>query len=184
MLRRLLVPAGAAAILACGMATTIYAAGAYTTDKQIRAEVEQKLSRYVFYSIFDDVQGTIRDGVVTLTGNVTAPYKATEIANLVKHVSGVREVDNKINTLPVSTFDDELRVKIASRIYRDPMFWNYAIQPTPPIHIIVNHGHVTLTGVVNSEVERIAAESIARGVDAVFGVDNKLQLERELRESN
>jgi hyperosmotically inducible periplasmic protein len=182
MLKKVLISACATAMLAGGMVTTAHAEA--TTDTQIRSAVEQKLSRYVFYSIFDDVQGTIRNGVVTLTGHVTAPYKATEMANLVKQVSGVREVENKIETLPVSMFDDELRVGIARAIYRDPMFWNYAIQVNPPIHIIVNNGHVTLTGVVNSNVERMMAESIARSADGVFSVENNLRLENDVRGSN
>ena len=183
MLKKVFISACAAAMLAGGMVTTARAE-ATTTDMQIRNEVEQKLSRYVFYTIFDDVQGTIRNGVVTLTGHVTAPYKASEMANLVKRVSGVSEVDNKIETLPVSMFDDELRVGIARAIYRNPTFWNYAIQPNPPIHVIVDHGHVTLTGVVNSNVERMMAESIARSADGVFSVKNDLKLEHDVRESN
>jgi len=182
MLKKVFVSACAAAMLAGGMVTTARAEA--TTDQQIRSEVEQTLSRYVFYTIFDDVQGTIRNGVVTLTGHVTAPYKASEMANLVKRVSGVREVDNKIETLPVSMFDDELRVGIARAIYRNPTFWNDAIQVNPPIHIIVNHGHVTLTGVVNSNVERMMAESIARSADGVFSVENNLKLEHDVRDSN
>jgi hyperosmotically inducible protein len=182
MLKRSFISACAAAMLAGGMVTTAHAS--VTTDTQIRNEVEQKLSRYVFYSIFDDVQGTIRNGVVTLTGHVTAPYKASDIAKLVTQVSGVREVDNKIETLPVSMFDDELRVGIARAIYRDPMFWNYAIQANPPIHIVVNHGHVTLTGVVNSDVDRRMAEAIARSADGVFSVENELKLDKDVRGSN
>ena len=184
MLRKLFVLVCAAAVLACGMATTAHAQGITPTDRQLKTDVERKLSRYVFYSIFDDVQGTILNGVVTLTGHVTAPYKATDIANLVRRVTGVNEVDNKIETLPVSIFDDELRVTIARGIYRDPTFWNYAIQVNPPIHVIVNNGHVTLAGVVNSQVERMMAESIARSADGVFSVENELRLERDLRESN
>jgi hyperosmotically inducible protein len=95
----------------------------------------------------------------------------------------VREIANKISTLPVSTFDDQLRLTIASQIYRDPMFWNYAIQVNPPIHIVVEHGRVTLSGVVNSKVERRKAESIARTTFGVFSVDNQLRLDREIRSS-
>jgi osmotically-inducible protein OsmY len=109
------------------------------------------------------------------------PYKASEIGDLVSRVPGVREVDNRISTLPVSTFDDQLRVTIASQIYRDPLFSNYAIQVNPPIHIVVENGHVTLTGVVNSEVERRKAEMVARTTFGVFSVDNQLRLESEMR---
>jgi hypothetical protein len=65
--------------------------------------------------------------------------------------------------------------------YRDPLFWNYAIQVNPPVHVVVDNGHVTLTGVVNSEVERRQAETIARTTPGVFSVDNKLRLDREMR---
>jgi len=48
-------------------------------------------------------------------------------------------------------------------------FWNYAIQVNLPIHVVVDNGHVTLSGVVNSEVEHRKAETIARSAFSVFG---------------
>ena len=150
------------------------------SDRSLATEVADQVRAYAYYTIFDDVQGTVRDGVVTLTGKVTDPYKASQIAERVKRVQGVRDVDNKLESLPVSMFDNELRATIAARIYRDPMFWNYGVQPNPPIHIIVDHGRVTLTGVVTSEVDRRVAEATARGADGVFGVDNKLRLDAEM----
>ena len=150
-------------------------------DAILANEIANRIRQYVFYTIYDDVEGSVHDGVVTLTGKVTMPHKASDIGNLVARIPGVREVDNKISTLPVSTFDDQLRVSIARQIYRDPMFWNYAIQVNPPIHIVVEHGHVTLTGVVNSEVERRKAEAVARTTFGVFSVDNQLRLDREMR---
>jgi hyperosmotically inducible protein len=150
-------------------------------DEALANEVAKRVRQYVFYTIYDDVEGSVSDGVVTLTGRVTMPYKASEIGDLVARVQGVREVDNKIATLPVSTFDDQLRVTIASHIYRDPLFWNYAIQVNPPIHVVVENGHVTLTGVVNSEVERRKAETVARTTFGVFSVDNRLRLDSEMR---
>jgi osmotically-inducible protein OsmY len=149
------------------------------TDKAIAPEVAKQIRRYPLYSIFDEVQATVHDGVVVLTGKVTMPYKASEIQKRVARVSGVREVDNKIQTLPVSMFDDGLRATIARQIYRDPLFWNYAIQVNPPIHVIVEHGRVTLSGVVGSEVDRRKAEMIARTTPNVFSVENKLRLDAE-----
>jgi hyperosmotically inducible periplasmic protein len=151
------------------------------SDELLANEIAKRIRQYVYYTIYDDVDGSVHDGVVTLTGRVTMPYKASDIGDLVARVPGVREVDNKISTLPVSMFDDQLRVAIASQIYRDPLFWNYAIEVNPPIHVVVEHGHVTLTGVVNSEVERRKAETVARMTSGVFSVDNKLRLDREMR---
>ena len=146
-------------------------------DQAIASEIAKQIRQYPLYTIFDDVEGSVQDGVVRLTGKVTMPYKASDIAKRVARVPGVREVDNQIQTLPVSALDDELRVRIARQIYGDPMFWNYAIQVNPPIHIIVEHGRVTLTGAVGSEVERVKAEMVARTMPNVFGVENKLQVE-------
>jgi osmotically-inducible protein OsmY len=79
----------------------------------------------------------------------------------------------------VSGFDDQIRYAAAVRIYNDSLFWNYAIQVNPPIHVVVKLGRVTLTGVVMSEVERRKAEQIARGIFGVLSVENQLRLERE-----
>jgi BON domain len=71
-------------------------------------EIAKRIRQYVYYTIYDDVEGSVHDGVVTLTGKVTMPYKTSDIGDLVARVPGVREVDNKISTLPVSMFDDQL----------------------------------------------------------------------------
>jgi len=146
-------------------------------DRSIAEEVARNIRQYVFYSIYDDVNVAVNGGVVTLTGRVTAPHYANELAELASRVRGVTDVRNEIKALPVSIYDDQLRYSIASQIYRDPMFWRYAIQPDPPIHVIVENGRVTLTGVVDSEVARRKAEAIARSTFGAFSVENQLRVE-------
>jgi osmotically-inducible protein OsmY len=153
---------------------------AVESNEALRAEVAKKVRRYVFYTIFDSIDIGVTDGVVTLSGKVKEPYRATEIARLVSRVKGVREVANNIETLPVSIFDDQIRAVLSSRIYNDTVLSKYAFQVDPPIHIIVENGRVTLTGVVNSELERRVAENIARQTFGVFSVENKLKLDREV----
>ena len=147
-------------------------------DQALAEAIASRLRRYVFFSIFDDVEVTVTSGAATLSGAVTMPYKAQEMVKLARRVNGVQDVVNTIRTLPVSTFDDHIRWAIASRIYNHPAFWNYAIQVNPPIHIVVEHGRVTLTGVVNSELERRLAEMLAREVFGAFSVENKLRLDK------
>jgi osmotically-inducible protein OsmY len=147
------------------------------SDGRIAEEVASRVRRYVFFSIFDEIDSSVDRGIVTLTGKVTLPYKADAFVDLASRVNGVQQVANHIQTLPVSTFDDQLRYRIARQIYDDPLFWNLALQVDPPLHIIVEKGHVTLTGVVNSEVERRVAEAIARSTFGVFSVENSLRLE-------
>ena len=149
-------------------------------DLQVFNDISTSVNRYTQFTIFDDVSASVKDGVVTLTGKVTMPYKRDEIEKRVAKIDGVRQVRDQITVLPVSQFDDELRYRIARSIYSNPNFWNYAIGPNPPIHIIVEHGRVTLTGVVNSDVDRMLARSIAAQFNA-FSVTNNLKTDAEVR---
>ena len=67
-------------------------------------------------------------------------------------------------------------VDLASRV-KGVQRVNNLVQVDPPLHFIVEHGRVTLTGVVLSEVERRKAEMIALSTFGVFSVDNKLTLD-------
>ena len=165
-------------------ANVALAAGNQTERKdfQIFKDVATSVERYTQFTIFDDVNASVKDGVVTLTGWVTMPYKRNDIGRRVEKIDGVREVQNKIADLPVSQFDDELRVRIARSIYSNANFWNYAIMPNPPIHIVVEHGRVTLTGVVQSEVDRMLARSLATQFGAL-SVTNSLKTDAEVRDT-
>src|SRR5262249_55755797 len=92
----------------------------------------------------------------------------------------VRSVRDLITVLPVSNFDDELRYRIARSIYGNANFWNYAAMPNPPIHIVVEHGRVTLTGVVQSNVDRMLARSLATQFGAL-AVTNELKTDAEMQ---
>jgi len=149
------------------------------SDARIAEDVSTRIRRYVFYSIFDDATVAVANGVVTLTGRVTMPNKADAFVDLASRVRGVQRVNNLVQALPVSSFDDQLRFRIARQIYGDPLFWNLAIQADPPLHIVVEHGRVTLTGVVPSEVERSKAEMIALSTFGVFSVENHVRLDED-----
>jgi len=53
--------------------------------------------------------------------------------------------------------------------------------PTPPSRIVVNRGRPTLAGVVQSNVERMLARSLASGFNA-FEIKNALKTDAEVRE--
>src|SRR3954467_4701356 len=88
-------------------------------DFQVFKDVAASVERYTQFTIFDDVSAEVKDGVVTLTGRVTMPYKRNDIARRVGAIGGVREVRDRIEVLPVSTWDDELRYRIAGAIYNN-----------------------------------------------------------------
>jgi hyperosmotically inducible periplasmic protein len=175
-------------MVAAAVVLTASVAGAQTADSvdrkdfQILKDVATSVERYTQFTIFDDVSASVKDGIVTLSGKVTMPYKRTDIEKRVAKIDGVQSVRDEITVLPVSQFDDELRYRIAGSIYNNSNFWNYAIMPNPPIHIVVEHGRVTLTGVVQSNVDRMLARSLATQFGA-FSVTNALKTDAEVRES-
>ena len=151
-------------------------------DSQLFKGVAGTVESYTRFTIFDDISASVKDGVVTLSGKVTMPFKRDDIEKRVAKLDGVREVRDEITVLPVSQFDDELRYHIARSIYGHSNFWNYAIMPNPPIHIVVERGRVTLTGVVGSEVDRMLARSLASQFGA-FSVTSALRTDAEVREA-
>ena len=149
-------------------------------DVRIADEVGRAVRNYARFTIFDDVHGRVDAGIVTLDGKVTTPLKKSEIEKRVARIDGVRELKSSIQVLPVSPFDEDLRYRIARAIYGNPAFWNYAAMANPPIHIIVENGRVTLTGVVNSEVDRMLARSLATG-QGELSVKNDLRTDAEVK---
>ena len=164
------------------LSPAIASAQVETRDRQVIEQVSQQVLRYTQYTIFDSVSASVENGRAILTGWVTMPYKRDDIEQRVRRVDGVTAVENAIAVLPVSQFDDELRFRIARAIYGNSSFWQYASMANPPIHVVVNKGRVTLDGVVNSNIERMLARSLATGFGA-FEVTNQLRTDAEVRES-
>jgi len=175
---RKLVPIAAGLMMFAGVAR---ADTGDRKDLQVFNDVARAVNHYTQFTIFDNVDVVVKDGAVTLTGDVTMPFKRADIEKRVAKVDGVRQVRNQIKVLPASISDDQLRYRIARAIYNDPSFWNYAIGPNPPIHIIVEHGRVTLTGVVNNDTDRIIARSLAHQFPAM-SVKNDLKTNAEVHD--
>jgi hyperosmotically inducible periplasmic protein len=151
-------------------------------DLQVFNDIADQVNRYTQLTIFDSISASVDDGRIVLSGWVTMPFKRDDLERRVRKVDGVMTVDNKIGVLPVSQFDDELRFRIARAIYSHSSFWSYAAMANPPIRIVVNRGRVTLEGVVQSNVERMLARSLASGFGE-FQLKNDLKTDAEVREA-
>jgi hyperosmotically inducible protein len=148
------------------------------TDAELAKQVRHEIVMYPRYSIWDDLSFRVENGQVELMGAVNQPWKKADIQRLVQRVEGVTAVTNRVKVLPLSPNDDRIRLQVARAIYRDPVLSRYSIQAVPPIHIIVENGHVTLTGVVNNEMEKNVAGIRASGASLSFGpVVNNLRVE-------
>ncbi len=154
------------------------------TDAAIAEQVRHEMVMYPRYTIWDDVSFRVQGGQVYLIGAVSQPYKKSDIERLVRSVPGVTSINDEIKVLPLSNQDDRLRIQVANAIYRDPVFTGYAIEAHPPIHIIVDNGHVTLSGVVRTEMEKDVAGMRASTAGLSFGpVVNNLQVEHPSKKS-
>lgn len=181
MTRTLAAIAALVVVLGTGLS-----AGAQTLSQDDRLALFKAAQREVLgysqFGIFDSVHARVgENGVIELTGKVTMPYKRTAIERRVARTAA-RGVVNRIEVLPVSQFDDRLRLQIARAIYGNPHFIGYGHRANPPIHVIVEHGRVTLEGVVNSNVDRMLARSIANSFLSLGPIEVDLKTNAEARE--
>jgi hyperosmotically inducible protein len=147
------------------------------TPRQIGEQARKDIVTYPWFTIFDWITLDVQGERLIVNGQVTQPYKKQDIGNFLAHVKGVAELENNLEVLPTSEYDDSLRMAIARAIYNDPYFIHYGNQALPPIHIIVKNGNVTLEGVVLNQLDRAKAEADARLAATFFNFTNNLQIE-------
>jgi hyperosmotically inducible periplasmic protein len=140
-------------------------------------EVRHELVMLPFYSVFDNLQYRVDGAKVTLVGQVFRPTIKSDAESAVKHIEGVESVDNQIEVLPTSPFDDQIRHAEFRAIYSFAPLQMYAVRSVPPIHIVVNNGHVTLEGSVATEADKNLAGIRANTVPNVFSVTNNLRVD-------
>lgn len=140
-------------------------------------EVRHELVMLPFYSVFDNLQYRVDGAKVTLLGQVNTPALKSDAENAVKHIEGVEAVDNQLEVLPLSPNDDRIRRATYRTIYSFASLQMYEVRSVPPIHIIVNNGHVALEGSVANEADKNAAGLRANMVPGVFSVTNNLRVD-------
>lgn len=137
-------------------------------------QVRHQLLMLPWYSVFDNLAFQVDRDRVTLYGQVVRPVLKDDAETAVKHIEGVATVVNKIEVLPLSPMDGQIRRAEFRAIYGEPALQRYGMGAVPAIHIIVRNGHVTLEGVVDNEMDRNLANLRANGVPDVFSVKNNL----------
>ncbi|MGC2193369.1 MAG: BON domain-containing protein [Terriglobales bacterium] len=147
---------------------------------RIVKEAHHELVMLPFYGVFDNLLYRVSpDGTVTLLGEVSRPALKSDAERAVREIEGVERVDNQIKVLPVSPNDDRIRRATYRKIYGHSVLSQYQLRAVPPIHIIVDNGHVTLEGVVARQMEKQVAGMQANTVSSVFSVVNNLRVEND-----
>lgn len=151
--------------------------GTQNSEAWLANQVRHQLVMLPWLSVFDNLEYSVQGNKVVLAGQVVRPVLKDEAASAVKHIEGVEEVDNQIEVLPVSNFDDQIRRAELREIYSFPSLQRYGLGTIPGIHIIVNNGHVTLEGVVDNQTDKNVAGIRANSVPNVFSVTNNLRVQ-------
>jgi len=162
-----------------GVDNLITVAGPNISDAQLEQKLATKLTyvREGYDITFDYFALGVKDGVVTVEGQDRTGLGRDEALYDIANMPGVKDVIDNISIEPVSQFDDGLRLRALRVIYGDSVLSRYAIDPARPIRIIVDNGHLTLYGSVDSKMDKEVAGIRANQLFGAFSVDNKLQVE-------
>ncbi|BDC48005.1 hypothetical protein F183_A03210 [Bryobacterales bacterium F-183] len=143
----------------------------------VEDKVRHELVMLPWMSIYDNLSFRVDGDTVTLFGATIRPVMKSSAENVVKRIEGVSRVVNNIEVLPLSPFDDRIRLATARAIYGYPALQRYALGANPSIRIIVKNGNVTLQGAVATEMDSNLAFMRANGVFGSFTVKNELRVD-------
>ena len=130
--------------------------------------------------VFDNLLYNVStDGTVTLLGEVSRPPLKSDAERAVMNskVSSGSIIRSKCYPYrPTMTAFGWRRI---ARSYGNSVLSQYPLRAVPPIHIIVENGHVTLEGAVARQMEKQVAEMQANRDSGVFSVANNSRVEND-----
>ena len=176
------VAAGAQAQQPPAANSNLSASGSQSSNQAVSPEVQAKLVEGIrhailmqpYYGVFDNLGYTLDGRTVTLQGQVTNPTLPLDVQRAVKKVEGVEKVINKIEVLPPSPMDAQIREQVRQKLYGFGPLFKYANMPNPPIRIIVKNARVTLYGVVDNETDKNLCTQRVNQISSVLSVTNNL----------
>lgn len=120
----------------------------------------------------EQIEVSVKDGIVTLRGNVPHYYEKSCAEMASQRVSGVRAVTDEIEVNLMGSYE-RTDADIAEAALSS-LKWNYS---TPRgINVVVEKGWVTLSGEANWEYQRQAARNAVSHLMGVIGVSNDITL--------
>lgn len=164
-----------------GVRNRIQVAGAAVPDKDLHEKLAAKLryDRIGQGIVFNTLTLGVENGTVTVGGNVRDYPDRDSVIAIVETTPGVKDVIDEIDVAPVSTVDDDLRLRLARAIYGHSALQKYAVDPMAPIRIVVENGKVSLHGVVLSKSDKQIAYMQAQSVPGAFAVTDNLMVASE-----
>jgi osmotically-inducible protein OsmY len=136
-------------------------------DRSISEAIEQRFRWSVL--VPETVKAEVRQGFVTLSGDVDWYYQRQEAETVVRDVKGVKGVANEIGVKP-HVRPREIENAVSSAIKRN------AELDARSIWVTTDNGTVHLHGNVHSFHERESAELVASAAPGVVTVDNQIKV--------
>lgn len=140
----------------------------------------ERLRRYVIEELaFDprmDASGVgvaVENRIVSLTGHVHSASDKAAVVDAVKRLKGVRGIVVDVDVRPTAELgmeDDEI-VKRATAL----LAWHHSI-PRDSVTVTVEGGHITLSGTVDWQFQKMAAEEDLRRLAGVTGIRNEIAI--------
>lgn len=138
-------------------------------DPEIVREIIAELKAELPYAA-DDIKAVVRDGQVTLKGEVEWDYQRRRAADAALRVSGVTGLTNEIEIKPKIKPED-LKRKIEDAFKRN------AEVDAQRVTVEAEGNKVILRGTVHSWAEREEAERVAWLAPGVMVVDNRITID-------
>ena len=138
------------------------------TDAQLKKDVQDELGWDPAVNA-TNIGVIVKDGIVTLTGHLESFAEKFAAERAAERVSGVQALAMEVEVL-LRNRDRRNDVDIASAA-RNALTWNTVV-PDSRLHIKVENGWITLTGEVDWDYQRRAAERALRDLLGVVGVKN------------
>jgi hyperosmotically inducible protein len=164
-------------LLAAALGALLTLGNLAAKDTSLAGQVRHEINMLPYYGVFDAISYEVNGHTVILTGAVHYPALALDAVNVVKRIPGVESVDNQIEVLPTSRFDDQIRLAAWRAAYSWPALSRLASMPQPPVRILVKNGNITLVGVVPTQADKDALTVRLNTVPYVFAVQNNLTVE-------
>ena len=144
------------------------------SGRTIEQNVQSQILCLPQYEVFDDIGFSVNGGTVTLFGKVRNAINKDDAENRVEEIAGVTNVINKIEVLPLGSFDESIRRDLYRTLSNSGGLSRYLWTVNRSVRLIVDRGNVTLEGFVASQGDSNTMNILAHGVSNVFTVTNNL----------
>ena len=137
------------------------------TDKDIAESVAKMIESNIMLAD-ENIDITIDNGIVTLSGQVSWEYQRRSAERSVEHLKGVITVVNRVQIVSPTAIEHDVREQIRQALMRNAMV------DAGKVQIDFDHGHVRLHGTVDSLHEKYEAARAAWRAKGVTRLQNDI----------